>query len=110
MVLLQRKLYLIKNPEGSNIFQGDPTFSRVGGGGGGGVQMLISIETHITFDFPGGSGPPIPPSGSAHVRSLKNIIGKLATVHAKISIFSLVCVAGQAGLSLIWSQTRTQVF
>ena len=29
----------------------------------GGVQMLISIETHITItcDFPGGSGPPIPP-------------------------------------------------
>ena len=41
------------------------TFSR--GGSyfflGGGVQMLISIETHITItcDFPGGSGPPIPP-------------------------------------------------
>ena len=34
-------------------------------GGGGGVQMLISIETHITYDFPGGggggSGPPPPP-------------------------------------------------
>ena len=30
---------------------------------GGGVQMLISLETHIrTCDFPGGvSGPPIPP-------------------------------------------------
>ena len=38
-------------PGGSNFFQG------------GGVQMLISIETHITIncDFPGGSGPPIPP-------------------------------------------------
>ena len=42
------------------------TFSRGGvqlfPGGGGGVQMLISIETHITItcDFPGGSGPPIP--------------------------------------------------
>ena len=23
--------------------------------------MLISIEPHITCDFPGGSGPPIPP-------------------------------------------------
>ena len=36
---------------GSNFFQG------------GGVQVLISIETHITItcDFPGGSGPPIPP-------------------------------------------------
>ena len=36
---------------GSNFFQGE------------GVQMLISIETHITItcDFPGRSGPPIPP-------------------------------------------------
>ena len=35
---------------GSNFFQGE------------GVQMLISMETHITItcDFPGGSGPPIP--------------------------------------------------
>ena len=35
---------------GSNFFQG------------GGVQMLISIETHITItcDFPGGPGPLFP--------------------------------------------------
>ena len=41
-----------------HIFQGGPTFSRGGG----------PIETHITItcNFPGGSGPPIPPSGSAH--------------------------------------------
>ena len=39
---------------GSSIF-GSPTFSR------GGVQMLISIKTHITCDFPEGSGPPVPP-------------------------------------------------
>ena len=56
MVLLQRKLYFSKDPEGV------PTFSRgsklfPGGGGGGGVQMLISIETHITCDFPGGPDP-----------------------------------------------------
>ena len=38
-----------------------------GGGGGGGGQLLIPyrIETHITCDFPGGSGHPVPPSGSA---------------------------------------------
>ena len=48
------KLFFSKGPEGSNIFQGDP--------------MLISTETHIACDFPGWwvSGPPIPPSGSAH--------------------------------------------
>ena len=33
---------------GSNFFQG------------GGVQVLISIETHITCDFPGGGGVRIP--------------------------------------------------
>ena len=38
--------------------RGGPLFSR-----GGGVQMLISLETHVrTYYFPGGgvSGPPIP--------------------------------------------------
>ena len=38
-----------------------PTFLR------GGVQMLISIKTHITCDFPEGVRTPCPPSGSAHV-------------------------------------------
>ena len=42
----------------SNLFQG--------GGGGLGVQMLF-LETHRTFDFPGGDADPIYPSGSAHV-------------------------------------------
>ena len=52
--------------------RGGPLFSGGGGGGGGGgsnffqggVQMLISLETHVrTCYFPGGgvvSGPPIP--------------------------------------------------
>ena len=58
MVLLLIKLYLYftKDPEAVHYFPGagGPTFSR-------GVQMLISIETHIrTCYFPGGvSGPPI---------------------------------------------------
>ena len=43
---------------------GGSLFSRGGGSnffqGGGGVQMLISIETHITCYFPGGSGPTFP--------------------------------------------------
>ena len=41
------------------------TYSK-GGGRGQGVQMLI-LETHRTFDFPGGGADPISPSGSAHV-------------------------------------------
>ena len=46
----------------SNIFQRGPTFFQGGGGG----QMLISIETLITCDFPGrGVRIPYPPSGSA---------------------------------------------
>ena len=35
---------------GSNFFQG-----------GGGNNCLFPIETRITCDFPGGSGPPVPP-------------------------------------------------
>ena len=53
MVLLLRKLYLYftKDPEGVHYFPG-----------GGGVQMLISLETHVrTCYFPEVvSGPPIP--------------------------------------------------
>ena len=50
--------YFTKDPEAVHYFRGGggcPTFFQ-------GVQMLISIETHIhTYYFPGGvSGPPIP--------------------------------------------------
>ena len=52
MILLQRKLYF-SDPEGVQHF---PV-------GGGGVQILISIEPHITCDFPGWGGvrTPCPP-------------------------------------------------
>ena len=58
IALLLRKLYLYftKDPDGVHYFPGGcQTFSR-------GVQMLISLETHVrTCYFPGGvSGPPIP--------------------------------------------------
>ena len=66
MVILLRKLYLYftKDPEGVHYFPGGcQTFSR----GGGGVQMLISLETHVrTCYFPGGCPDPLSPSGSAH--------------------------------------------
>ena len=49
------------------LFQGSrvgPTFSGGGGGSnfseGGGVQLLISMETHITCDFPGRVWTPFP--------------------------------------------------
>ena len=60
MVLLQRKLYFLKDPKGVKHFPGGQTFCR-------GVQMLISIETHITCDFPGGFRTAYPHSGSPHV-------------------------------------------
>ena len=44
MVLVKRKLYFSKDPEG-------------GGGGGSNFFLLISIETHVTCDFQGGSRP-----------------------------------------------------
>ena len=60
MVLLQRKLYFSKD-------RGGPTFSR-----GGGVQVLISIETHINCDFPGGPDPLSPLLDPYMVSSLDN--------------------------------------
>ena len=66
MVLLQRKLYFFQGTRGGLTFPrgggGGPTFSR------GGVLIIIFKETHITCDFLGGSGPQIPPSGSAHAK------------------------------------------
>ena len=46
------------------IFQGSRGVQLFPGGGGGGGPIAYS---HITFGFPGGSGPPVPPSGSALV-------------------------------------------
>ena len=66
MVLLLRKpyLYFTKDPEAVHYFPGGVSkFFQ----GGGGVQMLISIETHIrTCYFPGGQSGPLSPSGSGH--------------------------------------------
>ena len=59
MVLLQRKLYFPKDPEGVQHFPRGSNFFQ---GCGGEWQMLASIETQLACDFPGrGSGPPIPP-------------------------------------------------
>ena len=44
---------------------GGPTYSR-GGGRGLGVQMLI-LETHRTFDFPGGGADPLSPPLDPHM-------------------------------------------
>ena len=65
MVLLLRKLnlYFTKDPETVHYIPGGVQLFPLGGGGG--VQMLISIETHIrTCYFPGGVPTPYPPLDS----------------------------------------------
>ena len=57
MVLLLRYLYFSKDPEGVQFFPGGPTFSR---GWVGGSNVNFYRNPYIC-DFPGGSGPPIPP-------------------------------------------------
>ena len=87
MVLLLKKLYLYftKDPEGVHYFPGGgcQTFSR-----GGGVQMLISLVTHIrTCYFPGGgmSGP-LSPSGSAHGQCHHN-----GTIFITVPLLTIIC-------------------
>ena len=65
--LFQRKLLFLKVSEGVQLFQGGrATFSMEEGGGG--VQWVISIETHIICDFPGGGGGPHIPPLDPHMR------------------------------------------
>ena len=52
--LISKKTHFSRFQRGSNIFQGFQLFPR-------GSNCLYPIETHITCDFPGGSGPPDPP-------------------------------------------------
>ena len=57
MVNFKENYHFSRFWRGPNIFQGGLTYSR-GGGGGGGFICIFPIETHITCDFPGGSGSP----------------------------------------------------
>ena len=61
---------------GSNIFQGGSNFFQ---GGGGGSNCLFPIETHITCDFPGGSGPPPPPPSGSALAIKMNLLMRAAT-------------------------------
>ena len=74
MVLLPKKYTFPRIQSGSNILQGGgggSTFSSWRGGGG--VQMLITIETHITCNFPGGGDTlPPPPSLDPHMILMTN--------------------------------------
>ena len=72
MVNFKEIYHFSRFQRGSNIFLGG------GGGGGGGSggptfsSCLFLIETHITSDFPGGSGPPVPPL-DPHLKDALNI-------------------------------------
>ena len=65
-----KEIYHFKGSRGVQHF--------LGGGGGAtfsrGSNCLFPIETHITCDFPGGSGPPVPPSGSALVKGQVHVL------------------------------------
>ena len=74
---------------GCNIFQGGCNFFQ----GGGGSNSLFPIETHITCDFSGGSGPPVPPSGSALVIPVITLYEKPQDVNE------------QSVLNFTWSET-----
>ena len=50
---ITEKTILFQGSRGAQLFPGDPPFSRE-------VQMLISIESHIACDFPGGVQTPTP--------------------------------------------------
>ena len=52
-MVISRKLLFLKVSEGVQLFQGG---GQLFPWGGGGIQWVISIETHITCDFPGGGG------------------------------------------------------
>ena len=60
-------LILYKGSRGGPLFSGGGEWVSNFFQGGGGVQMLISIETHIhTCNLPGKCPDPLSPSGSAH--------------------------------------------
>ena len=62
MVNFKEIYHFSRFQRGSNIFQGGGVQHFPGGGGGPTFSScLFPIETHITCDFPGGSGPPDPP-------------------------------------------------
>ena len=84
----QRNLSFSAFQRGSNIFQGVQLFP-------GGSNCLFPLETHISCDFPGGSGPPVPPSGSALVWSACSPEGARPPAHLQF------CRRGRDGPQIV---------
>ena len=64
MVNFKENYHFSRFLRGSNIFQGGPTFSGVGGGGG---PIAYSYRKYITCDFPGEVRTPCPPPLDPHL-------------------------------------------
>ena len=77
-------LIIYQGSRGGQLFSRGSNFFP---GGGGGVQMLISIETHIrTCYFPGGCPDPLSPSGSTHGQCHHN-----GTISITVPLQALIC-------------------
>ena len=70
----QRKFSFFKIPEGVQHFPGGSNFFQ------GGSNCLFPIDTHITCNFPGGSGPPVPPLWIRTCKSVNRIYKSLSWV------------------------------
>ena len=84
----QRNLTFFKVPEGVQHFPGGSNYFQ----GGGGSNCIFPIETHITCDFPGGSGPPVPPSGSALVLLFWGSVYKQTNLPQKVACINHFCI------------------
>ena len=82
ILILYQGFTLPRIQRGSIIFQGGVKLFP-----GGGVQMLISLETHIrTFTFQGGGCPdPLSPSGSAYGQCHHN-----GTIFIKVPLLTII--------------------
>ena len=65
MVNFKEKYHFSRFRRGGGGGGGAPNFSRRGGG-----NCLLPIETQITCDFPGGSGPPGPSPLDPHMAAI----------------------------------------
>ena len=86
MVYFKENYTFLRFQNGSNIFQ-ESNFPGVG------VQMLISIETYISCDFPGGGFLSTHSTNPVNMQS-RAIIGLPAKHHSKV--FRWWTVGGQA--------------
>ena len=64
---------------GPTFYQGGSNFFQ------GGSNCLLPLETHITCDFPGGSGPPVPPPLDPHLHGVQKWQTQLDLLFTNVS-------------------------